>query len=479
MDYLKIHPSDNVAVALRAGLSVPAGHKIALCDIAQGEAVIKYGNPIGYAKEPIAKGAHVHTHNVKTGLDGDFTYAYEPVKTLPVGTGSDTFEGYLRADGRAGVRNEVWILPLVSCVNKTCEQLVKMIQKELKNYPGVDGVYAYPHPYGCSQMGEDQVFTQKALKGLMEHPNAAGVLVIGLGCENNRMDIFRAFTGPIDETRVRFLNTQDVEDEYEAGLALLKELLTFAQGFTRETLPVSLLRVGFKCGGSDGFSGITGNPAVGAFCDKLIQNGGTGVLTEVPEMFGAEHLLMQRCASKELFDKTVDLIEGFKNYFTAHGQVVYENPSPGNKDGGITTLEEKSLGCTQKSGNGPVTDVLAYGDQISVPGVTLLWGPGNDLVASTALAMAGCQILLFTTGRGNPLGAPIPTVKIATNCDLAKRKKHWIDFDAGVIVEGEDLKTTGDRLYAQVLRVASGLETTRNEENDFREIGIFKDGVTL
>jgi altronate hydrolase len=480
MDYLKIHPRDNVAVALRDGLAVPSGHKIALCAIARGAPVIKYGNPIGYAAAEIAPGAHVHTHNVKTGLDGAVHYAYQPVDTAPVGVETDYFDGFLRSDGQAGIRNEIWIVPLVSCVNKTCEQLARMAWEKWREMAQgrIDGVFAFPHPYGCSQMGEDQRDTQRALAGLVRHPNAAGVLVVGLGCENNRLDVFRPFLGPVDPARVCFLNCQDETDEFEAGMALLDDLMHAAMAQKRTRLPVSMLRVGFKCGGSDGLSGVTANPLVGAFCDRLIALGGTGVLTEVPEMFGAEHLLMRRCADKTLFDQTVAMIEGFKRYFQEHGQVVYENPSPGNKDGGITTLEEKSLGCTQKSGSGPVTQVLRYGERAQKPGVTLLWGPGNDLVASTALAVAGCQLILFTTGRGTPLGAPVPTVKISTNTPLARRKPGWIDFDAGPIVNGQPLLEAAQALYQTVMQTANGC-LTQNERSGFREIGIFKNGVTL
>ena len=454
-----INKLDNVEVNLSDG------HKYALRDIAKGENIIKYGNPIGHATCDIKKGEHVHTHNVKTNLSDKLTYSYEEsVQDFPVADSGKTFMGYVRSNGDVGIRNEIWIINTVGCVNKIAEKLAAKT-----------GAYAFVHPFGCSQLGDDQALTQKILRGLVNHPNAAGVLVLGLGCENNNIDLFKTVLGEYDPQRVRFMNCQDENDEIAAGIKIIEELKAYAAQFKPQPVPVSKLRVGLKCGGSDGYSGITGNPLVGRFSDKLISMGGSCVLTEVPEMFGAEHLLMQRAENREIFDKTVDLINDFKDYYTRHNQVVYENPSPGNKKGGITTLEEKSLGCVQKGGKAPVVDVLDYGDILSKNGLSLLNGPGNDIVAITNLTAAGAHIILFTTGRGTPLGAPVPTVKVATNHDLAVRKSDWIDFDSSPVLDGVDLD---EDFFNYVVEVASGKQT-KNEENGYREISIFKDGVTL
>lgn len=460
MEWIKIHPDDNVEV------SVQTGHKRAIKDIAKGEAVIKYGYSIGNATSDIKAGEHVHSHNLKTGLKEGNTYTYEPNLTELKfeDVKNATFEGYLRENGDVGIRNEIWIVNTVGCVNALAERLSKLT-----------GAKCFPHPYGCSQLGDDHTTTQKILKGLVNHPNAAGVLVLALGCENNTLDSFKALLGDINEKRVKFLVVQKCEDEIEEGVKLIKELEAYRDTFKKQTFPVSKLRVGLKCGGSDGFSGITANPLLGQFSDRLISAGGSTVLTEVPEMFGAETILMNRCVDEGVFNKTVDLINNFKAYFVAHNQVIYENPSPGNKEGGITTLEEKSLGCTQKGGKGPVVDVLTYGDAVTKNGLNLLNGPGNDMVAITNLVAAGCHMVLFTTGRGTPLGAPVPTVKVASNSGIAERKSNWIDFNAGPMIEGAAL---ADEFFKYVCEVASGRETN-NEKNGYHEIAIFKDGVTL
>jgi altronate hydrolase len=479
--YIRLSPRDNVAVALRDGLAVPMGHKIALGDISNGEDIIKYGFPIGEAAADIKKGGHVHVHNVKTKLDDLLEYRYNPSFLIPNKEKPELFSGYLRGDGSAGIRNEIWIINTVCCVNTTCRHLADMAARQLlpKHAGKVSGVYTFNHPYGCSQMGEDHENTQKALAGLVKHPNAAGVLVVGLGCENNHVAAFKEALGSWDEDRVKFMVAQEVSDEYEEGLRLLAELMEYAAGFDQQALPVSMLKVGLKCGGSDGFSGITANPLIGRFSDMLISRGGSCVLTEVPEMFGAETILMDRCINEGVFNKTVNLINDFKLYYHKNGQVIYENPSPGNKDGGITTLEDKSLGCTQKGGTAPVMDVLAYGEQVKAPGLSLLSSPGNDLVAETALAAAGCQLVLFSTGRGTPLGAPVPTVKIATNSQLAQKKTSWIDFDAGRLLSGCSVEDLGGEFYDYILGICSGKALAKNEIHGFKEIGIFKNGVTL
>ena len=471
---LQISPADNVAVALSGDKT---GHKFALTDIAKGEKVIKYGMPIGYATENIAKGAHVHTHNVKTLLNEHAEYEYnrEPETVLKTNR-NDSFLGYCRCDGTAGIRNDLWIIPTVGCVNSLAENLAKAF-----NASAAPDMKAIPfvHPYGCSQLGDDHERTADLLAAFCKHPNAGGVLVVALGCENNTLESFKERLGDISGRNIAFLRAQDAGDEFSAGMDLLEELKEKAAVCQRETIPVSELKICLKCGGSDGFSGITANPLVGRISDLLIAQGGTSVLTEVPEMFGAETLLMNRCVTREVFEKCVDMINGFKDYFVSHGQVVYENPSPGNKAGGITTLEDKSLGCTQKGGLSPVVDVLAYGDQLKKPGLNLLSGPGNDMVASTVLAAAGCQIVLFTTGRGTPFGTVVPTLKIATNSTLAENKKNWIDFNAGQLLEGKSMEALADEFFDHILAVANGTVKAKNEVAGFQEITIFKDGVTL
>ena len=452
------------------------GHKIALRDIAKGEPVIKYGFPIGEATEDIPAGGHVHTHNLHTLLSGAKKYVWHPAHPARETRKPATFQGYVRNSGRPGIRNELWILPTVGCVNDVAKELEKRAQRLADG--SVEGVHAFLHPYGCSQLGDDQENTRKALAALATHPNAGGVLLLGLGCENSGIDQIRPYMGEFDESRVRFLVTQQAEDEIAEGEKLLEELAERMGRDQRVPCGADQLVVGLKCGGSDGLSGITANPTIGVFSDLLTSMGGSTILTEVPEMFGAETILMDRCETEELFEKTVRLINDFKGYFESYHMPVYENPSPGNKAGGITTLEDKALGCTQKSGSSPVRGVLAYGERVQTPGLNLLSAPGNDLVASTALSVSGAQMVLFSTGRGTPFGCPVPTVKISSNSQLAKHKKNWIDFDAGRLLEGRSLADLGQELMDRVLAIAGG-EQTRNEINGFHDLAIFKQGVTL
>ena len=492
--FLKINTADNVAVAIE-NLSqgevlqidgtevqlqeeVPAGHKFALKAFAQGEDVIKYGYPIGHTLQPIAQGCWINERNLKTNLAGLLEYQYQPVDaSLQIPNRGLTFKGYRRANGEVGIRNEIWVVPTVGCVNGIASRLADSLRSET-GCQGVDAIMAYPHNYGCSQLGDDHENTRKILRDLVLHPNAGGVLVVGLGCENNQPDLFREFLGSYDESRIKFMVVQKVEDEYEEGMKLLREIYDIASQDVRTEVPLSELRVGLKCGGSDGFSGITANPLLGLFSDFLVAQGGTSVLTEVPEMFGAETILMNRCRTPQLFEQTVKLINDFKAYFLSHGEPVGENPSPGNKAGGISTLEDKALGCTQKCGKSYVEGVLAYGERLQVKGLNLLSAPGNDLVAATALASSGCHIVLFTTGRGTPFGTYVPTMKVSTNSALAQKKPNWIDFNAGVIVENEPMEQTCERFIDYVIRVASG-EQVNNEKNGYKEIAIFKTGVTL
>ena len=519
MDYIKINPSDNVAVALQdlskgtrvegvtLSMDIPRGHKIVLRDLRAGEHVIKYGYPIGHVTRDAAAGTMVDHTCIKTNLEGLLEYKYEPSfdpaeadapalglrglklfaaekcdkKFCPTPAESKPvcFKGFRRADGQVGIRNQIWVIPTVGCVNGICQQIVERFKAEVAGREGsVDAIVAFPHNYGCSQLGYDHENTRTVLADMVHHPNAGGVLVVSLGCENNQLDAFRELVGPVDESRVRMFKTQEVKDEVEYGLQQLREIFAVCSKDEREDVPVSELRVGLKCGGSDGLSGITANPLLGVFSDWIVAQGGTTVLTEVPEMFGAETILMNRCQDEATFDKTVHLINDFKEYFMKQGMPVYENPSPGNKAGGISTLEEKSLGCTQKCGQSLVRGVLKYGERLSVKGLNLLSAPGNDLVASTALAASGCQIVLFTTGRGTPFGSFVPTMKISTNTPLATNKPGWIDFNAGVLAQDESMDSVAARFIDFVLAAASG-EPVNNEKNGYREIAIFKQGVTL
>ena len=493
--FLKINPADSVVVCLRAmkaGETVtdgdkeitllqdtPAGHKVLLTDKKEGEDIIKYGYPIGHAAKNLKAGEWVNENNIKTNLAGTLEYTYNPVdEKLSIPVENRTFKGYVRKNGDVGIRNEIWIVPTVGCVNGIAEQLAKRLETETR-LDGIDAVHAWHHNYGCSQLSEDHEATRKILRDIVLHPNAGAVLVLSLGCENNQPDDFMAMLGDYDKERIQLVVTQKVEgDELEYCMDILRKMYGICKEDKRVDVPVSKLRVGLKCGGSDGFSGITANPLEGEFSDWLVAQGGTSILTEVPEMFGAETILMNRCENRQLFEQTVSLINNFKNYFLSHGEPVGENPSPGNKAGGISTLEDKALGCTQKCGRAPVSGVLEYGDRLQTPGLNLLSAPGNDLVAATALASAGCHLILFSTGRGTPFGTFVPTMKISTNSDLYNRKKNWIDFNAGQLVDGKTMKELVPEFIDKILAVASG-EPARNEVNGYSEISIFKNGVTL
>lgn len=493
--FLKINPADSVVVCLRPmqkgetinidGKTIeikqdtPAGHKLLIKDAPKGTNIIKYGYPIGHSIEDLTEGQWVNENNIKTNLSGSLEYEYSPVnEKLSIENENLTFKGYMRKNGEVGIRNEIWIVPTVGCVNGIAEKLVDLLKAET-NCEGIDAIHAWHHNYGCSQLSGDHENTRKVLRDIVLHPNAGAVLILSLGCENNQPDEFMKLLGDYDQERIKLLVTQKVEgDELEEGMKILRSLYNIAKQDVRTNVPISHLRVGLKCGGSDGFSGITANPLVGEFSDWLVAQGGTSILTEVPEMFGAETILMNRCENSKLFDQTVTMINDFKEYFLSHGEPVGENPSPGNKAGGISTLEDKALGCTQKCGRAPVSGVLAYGDRLQVNGLNLLSAPGNDLVASTALASAGCQIVLFTTGRGTPFGTFVPTMKISTNSQLFHNKPNWIDFNAGELLEGAEMKVLLRKFIELIISVANG-DLVRNEKNGYREISIFKNGVTL
>ncbi len=499
MNFIKINPADNVAVALadlRKGESIrvleeeiilnsdiPRGHKFALIDLGSADSIIKYGFPIGKLKSAVRKGDLINHENLGTALSGISDYTYNPVsisisaKKYP----KETFRGFRRASGEVGIRNQIWIIPMVGCVNNTVRQLADIFGREISADMGsVDCVVGFEHNYGCSQLGDDHENTRKFLRNMILHPNAGGILMVGLGCENNQMGAFKEMLPEgIDTQRIRFIETQKIKgDEIEYGLNELREIFAVCRNDQRTECKLSDLKIGLKCGGSDGLSGITANPLLGEFSDFLNSRNGTTVLTEVPEMFGAETILMDRCKNRELFDKTVSLINNFKQYFMSMNQPIYENPSPGNKAGGISTLEEKSLGCTQKSGKSAVCGVLEYGERIQEKGLNLLSAPGNDLVAASALASAGCQLILFTTGRGTPFGTFVPTMKVSTNTPLYEAKPHWIDFNAGQLVEGKPMNELLDEFIGFVISVCEGHQLN-HEKRGGREIAIFKKGVTL
>lgn len=492
--YLRINPTDNVGVALEVLVpgdvveldgrlvtiqnDVETGHKFALRKIALDENIIKYGYPIGHATEEIPEGAHVHTHNVKTNLHDNLKYSYNPVSVeLNIPKSDLKIHVFKRYNGEIGIRNELWIVPTVGCVNGQAQAIIERVKTEL-DVSHIDDIRVYTHNYGCSQLGDDHLNTQKALAALAKHPNAGGVLVLSLGCENNQQSDFKKAMGSWDEERVRFLISQEVKDEIAVGFELMSELVERMRKDKREEMPLSSLKVGLKCGGSDGFSGITANPLVGRFSDWLIAQGGTTILTEVPEMFGAETILMDRAVNKQVFENTVSLINNFKEYFRKYDQPIYENPSPGNKKGGITTLEDKSLGCTQKGGTAQVVDVLDYTDQVTKNGLNLLNAPGNDLVAASSLALSGCQLVLFTTGRGTPFGSFVPTMKISTNSHLYEFKKNWIDFNAGTLLEDKTMDQVLEEFVQFIVETVNG-EKLKHELTGFKEIAIFKTGVTL
>lgn len=489
---IKIHSKDNVAVALQplkqgevislGGQDVTLvedieqGHKFALADLPENTNIIKYGTVIGHTTKEVKTGAHVHVENIRTNLGDVLEYTYTPETFEQPAAQGRTFKGFVRKNGDVGIRNEIWIIPTVGCVNNIVQTVERQAQSLIKG--SIDGIHAFTHPYGCSQMGGDQENTRRILADLIVHPNAGGVLVLGLGCENSNIAVLKPYIGEYDPERVRFVIAQGEEDEVAACMKQIEELVEIVSKDERTECPASKLKIGLKCGGSDGLSGITANPVVGRFSDLLVADGGTTILAEVPEMFGAETQLMNRAANEEVFHKTVDLINNFKEYFTANHQTIYENPSPGNKAGGISTLEDKSNGCVQKSGSAVISDVLEYGDRLKTNGLNLLSTPGNDLVAATGEAAAGCQMVLFTTGRGTPFATAVPTIKIATNSRLANAKKNWIDLNAGRAIEDSSIEAVGEELYDLVIETANG-KKCRSEEAGYHDIAIFKQGVTL
>jgi len=488
---LRINNNDNVVVALTninkgddvngvvAINNIPCGHKMAITDIKENENVIKYGYPIGHATTNIKAGEHVHNFNIATNLSETISYSYNPTFTkINDVTDNIKVKVYKRKYNKYGIRNYLYIVPLVGCVNSQADLIKEKVLSSIDNKK-IDDVIVTKHPYGCSQLGSDMENTIKTLHNVVKHPNAGGVLVLALGCENNQLEHFKETLKDYDSDRVYFLKAQDVKDEVEEGTKLCLDLYNKMILDKRVEMPLSCITIGLKCGGSDGFSGISANPLVGMASDYIVASGGSTILSEVPEMFGAEQILMNRAKDENTFNKVVKLINDFKKYYTDHNQVCYENPSPGNKEGGISTLEDKSLGCTQKAGLSTVNDVLYNGDEITIKGLNLLNGPGNDMVACSNLACAGAQLILFTTGRGTPFGSFVPTIKIATNSNLASKKENWIDFNAGSIIDGTNINDVFKEFLTLIVSVINGETLTKNEINKFYELAIFKDGVTL
>ncbi len=456
--------------------AVPQGHKFALRSHAEADVFVRYGEAIGRASAAVAPGKHVHSHNLVTALAGERVYAAPAsgtaaltAKPLP------SWRGYARADGRYATRNEVWLLPTVGCVAPLAELAAR--EASLRHAGRIDAIAGFGHPYGCSQLGDDLAGTRAALAALCDNPNAGGVVLIGLGCESNQLDALIACVPERSRAKLRVLRAQDAGDELAEVLALIDDLVDELAPLRREEAPASALTVGLKCGGSDAFSGLTANPLLGRFSERLAASGGRVILTEIPEIFGAEDALLARAVSPQVFEAAGGLINRFKRHYLDAGLPVSENPSPGNIAGGITTLEEKSLGAVQKAGTVPLVDVIGYGETVSRPGLTLLEAPGNDAVSSTALAAAGAGLILFTTGRGTPLGFPVPTVKVASNSGLAAAKPGWIDFDAGGLLGGE-ADAVLEAFSGRLLAIASG-EATAAERSGQRVISLWKRGVTL
>ncbi len=491
---LRLHPADDVAVSLTqldaetevsiAGRSllvresIPVGHKIALTDLPAGATVLKYGEPIGQVTRSVKQGSWLHSHNMKTNLEGAVDYRYVPVTGRPQATGvGGTFDGYRRSNGAVGTRNEVWILNTVGCVSRAADRIAQICSEEFGEH--IDGVHSFTHPHGCSQSGDDLDNTRQIVAGLMGHPNAGGVLLLGLGCEDNQIDRLLRVAGDIDPARLRYFNSQDVADEVEHGVTLVREIVGVMQQDRRSRHPLSDLVVGLECGGSDGLSGVTANPLVGRVADRITTQGGGALLSEVPEMFGAEQTLMNRAVTEMVFCDIERLVNDFKQHFQEHGRPIYENPSPGNIEGGLTTLEEKSLGAIRKGGDARVVEVLRYGERKMVPGLSLLETPGNDAVSSTAMVAAGATVLLFTTGRGTPLGSPVPTIKVSSNTAVYAKKPQWIDFNAGSLLDGStEIGELEAGLFELLLDVATGRKQTNNERHGYRDIAIWKTGVT-
>lgn len=487
--YIKLGDSDNVAVALQdiaKGEAIelpegkivtlddtPKGHKFALRDISAGEKVIKYGSVIGKAIKDINKGEWVSTHNLKTLLKPEWKPEWKgnKAKEVNVSIPQKTFWGFKRKNGKVGIRNEIWIIPTVGCINGVLKDFARSVERP----EWIDDVKVLSHPYGCSQLGGDLENTKRILSGLARNPNAGGVMVVGLGCENLQLSYMKEELK--NHPNVSFLMLQAVNDEYEALFKSFSEVAERAYS-ERTECPISSLTIGVKCGGSDSLSGITANPLVGKVSDYITYYGGTVLMSEIPEIFGAEDEIISRIEDEEVFNKFVRAITWFRNYYTRYNQPVSENPSPGNIKGGITTLEEKSLGAVKKSGSNKVTDVLWYGEEAKRSGVNIVFGPGNDLVSTTALAGSGAVMILFTTGRGTPFEAVVPTIKISTNSDLKRRRPDWIDFNAGEIAEGKDMDELLRELINLIIEVANG-GRTKGEERGLQEIAIFKDGVIL
>lgn len=499
MSAIKLYPQDTVALAtseLKKGQTVtvdgetitllddiPNAHKIALKDFETGEAVRKYDNIIGYASKPIKKGEWIHSHNEVTGLgkSKEYTYDFNPISIFP-GESDKTFMGYDRADGGAGIRNHLAIISTVFCANGPLRKLARMAEAKYPATENFDGIIAFDQEFGCSQTGKDLVTTCKIIAGIAKNANFGGVLLVSNGCEMAIPSVLEQYMGDYDKKRIRTLTLQEVEDEFTAGMELIDEIMEEMKDDKRTPININRLHIAMNCGGSDGYSGITANTLLGTLCDTLVKEGAIMNMTEVPEMMGAEHILMNRAADKSIFDDIVKMMYDYDAYFARYGEKAADNPTQGNKAGGLTTLEEKSLGCIQKGGHCAVMEVLEYGERATKNGFVLVSGPGNDLAGVSGQIAAGAVLTIFTTGRGTPCGFAGPTFRLASNTALATRKSNWIDYDAGRLLTAktpEEVEALNKELYDAIMATVNGQYRTRTEENGYYILGALKDGVTL
>lgn len=479
MTFVRLDRTDSVVVATRyleagsmvedvmTNTRIPSGHKVATRNLAPGDPVRKYAQIIGYANQPIDPGDHVHTHNIEfrnTSVDYEFATDHRPMKPA---TSVDTFMGYHRDSGRVGTRNYIAVLTTVNC-SATAARMISnhFTPDKLAEFPNVDGVAAFVHGTGCGMADSGDGFEalQRVMWGFAKHPNHAAVLMVGLGCEMNQIDWLLDAYGLKQSPTFQTMNIQNVAGlrrTVEMGISKINQMLPIANEAGRSEASASELMVALQCGGSDAWSGVTANPALGHACDLLVAQGGTGVLAETPEIYGAEHLLTRRALSRATGEKLIGLIDWWQDYTARNHSSMDNNPSPGNKQGGLTTILEKSLGAAAKGGTTPLTGVFKYAEPITAKGFTFMDSPGYDPASVTGQIAAGCNLVCFTTGRGSAFGSkPAPTLKIATNSELAARMPEDMDVDAGdILTKGASVEEKGQEIYRRLLQVASGART--------------------
>jgi altronate hydrolase len=482
---LRLNADDNIIVAvdgLMPGATahsvavearIPRGHKMAAVKIAKGEPIRKFGQIIGFASEDIAPGQHVHTHNCAYAeFDRDYAYAQDATTeaVLPVSEQA-TFEGFRRASGKVGTRNYIAILTSVNCSASVARFMAEEVNRSgiLAEYPNVDGVVSFVHGTGCGMAGygEGFEFLERTQWGYTGHPNIAASLIVGLGCEVFQIARMKQKYGFVEGDSLHTMTIQDsggTRKTVENGVARVREMLSLANQAKRETVPASELMVALQCGGSDGYSGITANPALGAAVDELVRHGGTGVLAETPEIYGAEHLLTRRAATPEIGRKLVDIIEWWREYTAKNNGSMDNNPSPGNKAGGLTTILEKSLGAAAKGGTTTLRGVYRYAEQVDAKGFCFMDSPGYDPVSVTGQVAGGCNVVTFTTGRGSAYGCkPAPSIKLATNSDMFARMSEDMDINCGDVLDGVSIEDKGKQIFKHILKVASG-ERSKSEQ---------------